>query len=88
MLANAAAIMHNSIDSMKYPNFSYAKEQGLEVGDCLGGFDGIVVVGMADRGHLIRALRYFRNKVRMGAACLECAVALAVKEGVKVVYVE
>jgi hypothetical protein len=42
MLANAAAIMHNS-------DFSYVKAQGLQMDDCFGEF---VVAGMKVRGHL------------------------------------
>jgi hypothetical protein len=77
MLSNAASCVLSSIDGYNFRDHSYAKSKGIQVSDCLGGFDGVVVAGMKDRGHLLRAIRYIRNKVRMGDSCLECALKFA-----------
>ena len=78
MLCNAASCILSPIDYGNYPDYSYAKSKGIKVSECLGEFDGLVVAGMKDRGHLLRAVRYNGNKVRMNGSCLECAVRFAV----------
>ena len=77
MLCNAASCILSPISHWNYPDYSYAKSKGITVSECLGGFDGLVVTGTKDRGHLLRAIRYNRNKVRMGGSCLECAIRFA-----------
>jgi hypothetical protein len=77
MLCNAASSIFSPLDRWNYPDHSYATSTGLTKSECLGGFDGVIVTGMKDRGHLLRALRYNRNKVRMRDSCLECATKFA-----------
>ena len=77
MLCNAASCILSPISHWNFPDHSYAKSKGIQVSECVGAFDGVVVAGATDRGHLLRAIRYHRNKVRMGDSCLECALKFA-----------